>query len=111
MFKRILFGVMVALLLVSLASAAVEDQLTLKYKTKAGALMLDPGVYLVKVRGSLVLFVNAKSEKSVSAVATIQKVEKKLQYTEAIGPVADGVQQLDSIGLQGADYKILFNTH
>jgi hypothetical protein len=106
--KRILVGMVFALLLVSLATAAVEDQVTLKHTTKAGSLVLTPGVYQVKVRGSLVLFTDAKTEKSFSAVATIQKLDKKLEYTEVAGPTADGVQQVESIALQGADYKIVF---
>lgn len=108
MFKRICLCLFLLSALGSLA-LAVEDELTLKYTTKAGALTLAPGTYHVKVKGSLVFFVEDKSQKSVSTVATIEKTDKKSQFSTVEGPVADGNQQAHAILLQGADYRIVFS--
>ena len=107
MFNRIVFCLVLACAMVA-PVLAVENVIVVKQATKAGSLTLAPGTYEVKVKGSLVFFVDPKSQKSMSTVATIEKTATKSDYTTVEGPVTDGSQHAQAIVLQGADYRIVF---
>jgi hypothetical protein len=88
---------------------AVDDMVVLRLSTRAGSITVPAGSYHVKVQGALVFFVSAKDQKSVSTVATIEKLEKKAPYTAIDAIETEGGQLAKSILLQGADYKIIFS--
>lgn len=107
MLTRILLCLALLFSLVSIAGA-VGDQLTIKNKTRMGTLAVEPGLYKVKLQGSLLFITDLKTQKSVTTVVTVEKLDKKSEHTAISGPVADGTLQAESLVLQGADYKMVF---
>jgi hypothetical protein len=74
---------------------------------KLGATTLNPGRYKVKLQGSVVIFTDDKS-KSTTAVANIEKTEKRADATSVLATTVDGVAQVKQIVLAGADFKLRF---
>jgi len=69
---------------------------------------LAPGLYKLKLIGSMAMFTNTASNKSFSAVTHTEKSGQKAVYTAVLGSTADGLQRVDSIVLAGTDLRLTF---
>ena len=112
MFRCLLMACVAALFAVAAMAAPASDAdaetVSFSVESKVGAVVLPPGLYRLKVQGSLVFFSEVATKKSYSALVKVEKTAKKSSFTAAQGRNVDGVQQVDSIVLQGADYKLVF---
>jgi hypothetical protein len=105
-----LLPVCLAAFIMTCASAADVDLDTVSFSatSKVGAVLLPPGLYRLKLQGAVVFFTDVTTKKSFSALVRIEKTGKKLSFTAAQAHPIEGGQQVDSIVLQGAEYKLLF---
>lgn len=93
------------------ATATAEgdtDTVSFSAPSKVGSVVLPPGLYRLKIQGSLVFFTDIASKKSFSALVKVEKLPKKSAFTAAQARNTDGGQQVESIVVQGADYKLVF---
>ena len=104
--KKTLFTA--ALFFVSVcAVSAKQYTITFVRPVQIGSQTLAPGEYKVKVDGSNAIFTGS-AKKAVTAPAKIEKVQKKSPYTAAETKDVNGSEQLNSIDLEGADFKLVF---
>ena len=97
-----------ALSVAAFAAADPESEVSFSMPSKVGSVVLPPGLYRLKIQGALVFFTDVSTKKSFSALVKVEKVPKKSSFTAAQGRPMDGGQQVDTIVLQGADYKLIF---
>jgi hypothetical protein len=97
----------IALSLVCLSGLAFAD-VRFASPAQVGSAKLEPGLYSVKVQGSIVIFSDVNKGKSTTAMAKMEKMDKKAESNSVQGSVVDGVQQVQFITLQGSDQKIVF---
>jgi hypothetical protein len=95
-------------LAVAATAATIDDEVSFSGPAKVGPLNLAPGLYKVKIQGSIVFFTAKASKQTLSTVVRVEKTDKKSPFTAVQGPTVDGVQQIDSILLQGANYRLAF---
>lgn len=110
MFRRLLLC-FAGLLLVwfTLAAAEADGELvSFSMQSKIGAVTVPPGIYRLKVQGSLVFLMEMNTKKSFSALVKVEKTAKKSGFTAAQGKTVEGTQHVEAIVLQGADYKLVF---
>jgi hypothetical protein len=108
---RLLLPVCLAALLAPALPASDPDAETVSFSvpSKVGSVVLAPGLYRLKLQGALAFFTDVNTKKSFSVLVKIEKTGKKSGFTAAQGrPVDGGGQQVDTIVLQGADYKLVF---
>lgn len=104
--KKTLFAT--ALLIVSVCAAnAKQYTITLVKPVQVGSVKLAAGEYRLKVEGANAIFTDSQ-KKSVTAPAKIEKVEKKAPYTATETKEVNGTERLNTIDLEGADFKIVF---
>lgn len=97
-----------ALFLAALCTASAKDYtVTFTRPVQVGTVKLAAGEYKVKMNGTTAVFTDSR-KKSVSAPATVQKVEKKSPYTAAETKTVNGEESLSAIAFDGADFKLVF---
>lgn len=98
-----------ALLFVSVWAAAAAKQYSVTFPTavRVGSQTLAAGEYKIKVNGSNAIFIDAR-QKSITAPAKVEKVEKKSPYTAAETKDVDGGTRLDALDLEGENFKLVF---
>ena len=91
-------------------SAFAGDLLSVSFAgpAVAGTAKLDPGVYKVRLSGSVAVFCSTATGKSYSTMVRVEKTDKRSDFTAAVGPTVDGVQRVASIVLEGSDSKLFF---
>jgi hypothetical protein len=101
-------AVLLGMALPLLASEAEPETVSFSAPSKVGTVVLPPGLYRLKVQGSIVFFTDLTTKKSYTALVKVEKTPKKSSFTAAQGRNVDGIQQVDAIVLQGAEYKLVF---
>src|SRR5579872_5606073 len=96
----LLIGVL-ALSSLSVAGAKTYH-FTLDSSAKAGAVMLTPGDYKVKVEGSNAVFTNIRTAKTFTTSVKIETADKKHDNTAVEMGVKNGTQQIQTIKLGGS---------
>jgi len=94
--------------LASFAGFAADSEVSFSTPAQIGQLKLAPGLYKLKLIGSMAMFTNTASNKSFSAVTHTEKSGQKAVYTAVLGSTADGLQRVDSIVLAGTDLRLTF---
>lgn len=107
---RWLLLLVLAPLVITAMPASDADVETVSFSTssKVGSVVLPPGLYRLKIQGSLVFFTEVNTKKSFSALVRVEKTGKRSSFTAAQGRNVEGTQQVDAIVLQGAEYKLVF---
>jgi hypothetical protein len=90
------------------AIAAEEPEISFSGPAQLGQLRLQPGLYKLKVIGTVAMFTNTSTGKSYSAVAKTEKAGQKSNFTAVIGATADGVQRVETIVIAGSEYRLTF---
>ena len=91
------------------ASDADGETVSFSLSSKVGSVVIPPGLYKLKLQGSLVFFMDVSTKRSVSTLVKVEKTGKKSSFTAAQArPLDGGGQQVDAIVLQGMDYKLVF---
>lgn len=108
MIRRLLLCFAALCLTAPAASDPDAETVSFSMPSKVGAVVIPPGLYRLKLQGALVFFTEVNTRKSFSALVKIEKTARKSSFTAAQGRAVDGAQQVDSIVLQGADYKLVF---
>src|SRR5438270_11235486 len=97
-----------ALLTVALGMASAKEYaVSFAKPVQAGSVKLAAGDYKLKVEGNNAVFVDGKRQ-SFTAPAKVEKITKKRNVTAVETKQADGVERLDTINLDGADFKLVF---
>src|SRR5262245_14400045 len=109
MIRRLLPVCLAALMMTRLPASETDGEtVSFSAPSKVGSVVLPPGLYRLKVQGALVFFTDVNTKKSFSALVRVEKTAKKSSFTAAQSRIVDGAQQVDSIVLQGLDYKLVF---
>jgi hypothetical protein len=104
--KKTLFAT--ALLFVSVCAASAKQYtITLAKPVQVGTVKLAAGEYKVKVEGANAIFTDSQ-KKTFTAPAKVEKVTKKAPYTATETKDVNGTERLDTIDLEGADFKLVF---
>jgi hypothetical protein len=97
------------LLFVFLIPALAGDfEISISQPAQAGAAKLAPGRYKVKVQGSLVIFTDPASNRSITSLARVERLDKRSEFTAVLGSMVDGVQHVNKMILTGAEYTLGF---
>ncbi len=75
---------------------------------RVGATKVNPGKYKLKVQGAVVILTDPATNKSVTTLAQVDKMEKPAAYTLVQGSALDGVEQVEQIVIAGASFKLRF---
>jgi hypothetical protein len=99
-----------AMFAVAAVAAPVLDGETVSFSTpsKVGTAVLQPGLYRLKLQGAVLFLTDPTTKKSVSAIVKVEKTVTKSSFTAAQGRTVDGIQHVETILLQGTDYKLVF---
>jgi hypothetical protein len=90
------------------AASAKLPEVQFRVRSKLGNLTLDPGLYQVKVQGSIVFFTDAAG-KTYSTIARPTKLAEKATASTVMGSEADdGSYQVTSICIPGFDFRLGF---
>jgi hypothetical protein len=105
---KIKFGVLFAVVGLSLMSGAKSYEISLASPSKAGSVDLQAGDYKVAIAGTKVTFVSIKTGKSVETDATVQAAPKKFALTLVDAENVAGANKIHEIDLAGTTTKVLF---
>jgi hypothetical protein len=95
--------------LVAVAELALDGEMvSFSAPSKIGTAVLQPGLYRLKLQGAVLFLTEPTTKKAVSAIVRVEKTAKKSGFTAAQGRTVDGVQHIETILLQGVDYKLVF---
>lgn len=105
--KSLLLATALGLASMTFASAATYN-LTLAAPTKAGAVSLDPGAYMLRYDGHIAYFTNVETNKSVMVVP--QRDSSLVQFDRTRIELKDdaGSQRMQSIELENSNSKLEF---
>lgn len=107
MLKRLLLSGAAACGLL-LAAETAEPEVSFSTPSRIGTLLLPAGLYKVRVQGALVFLTETTTKKSYSALVKVEKTGKRAPFTAAQGRPIEGVQQVETILIEGGDYKLVF---
>ena len=106
--KSVLLIGVLALSSLSVANAK-SYHFTLDNSAKAGAVMLTPGDYKVKVEGANAVFTNIRTDKTLTTPVKIESAGQKHDNTAVEMNVKNGTQQIQSIELGGSHETLEFS--
>jgi hypothetical protein len=92
-------------------SAAYEGEneaVSFSATSKVGAVVVPPGLYRLKVQGSVLFLTGVDNKKSFSTLVRVERTTKKSPMTAALGKTVEGANLVESIVLQGQDYRLVF---
>jgi hypothetical protein len=103
MYKKIILATTAACFTV----VAGEPEVSFTAPAQLGQLKLAPGLYKVKLIGSMAMFTN-DSGRSFSVVTRPEKSGQKAGFTAVLGTSADGTQKVEAIVIAGSDVRLTF---
>ena len=106
--RRLIVGFAIIAVMAVAGPAVDGEMVSFSAPSKVGAAVLQPGLYRLKLQGAVLFLTDPTTKKSVSAIVKVEKMDKKSSFTAAQGRTVDGIQQIETILLQGADYKLVF---
>jgi hypothetical protein len=93
----------------ALAGPALDGEMvSFSTPSKIGTTVLQPGLYRLKLQGAVLFLTDPTTKKSISVIVKVEKTVNKSSFTAAQGRTIDGIQLVETILLQGADYKLIF---
>src|SRR5262249_10867680 len=98
-----------AIALVCLPALAVEHEVSFTTTAQVGAARLEPGLYKVKVVGSVAMFTSTATGKTYSGLTKPVRVPQRFTFTAVMGSTADGIQRVENIVIAGSEYRLTFN--
>ena len=88
--------------------AATEPEVSFSGPARLGQLKLEPGLYKVKLIGTVAMFTSTATGKSYSAVTRAEKSSQRATFTAVMGATEDGVQRVETIIIAGSEYRLNF---
>jgi|SRR5215467_5681601 len=89
--------------------AATEPEVSFSGPARVGQLKLEPGLYKVKLIGTVAMFTSTATGKSYSAVTRAEKSSQRASFTAVMGATEDGVQRVETIIIiAGSEYRLNF---
>jgi hypothetical protein len=89
-------------------AAATEPEVSFSGPARLGQLKLEPGLYKLKLIGTVAMFTSAATGKSYSTVTRAEKSSQRSTFTAVMGATEDGVQRVEIIIIAGSEYRLNF---
>lgn len=105
--QSFLYAGVLAILTLTVASAKTYD-VKFTAATKAGDLQLKPSDYTIKIDGSKITFIEAKSKKAFTTDIKVENAPKSFEFTRVDASNEGGTSVLKDIELGGSKIKVDF---